>query len=263
MGGWHAVSGKARAVATATGAWNITHFEFSPTHKPVTVTTSNNTDTSATNSSRDYFHTLTTGADYSFEITWEPNTVPIHQYGRAEPHHYETVWSAVPELTDTSAIRGDWVEYNVDDKFTGWRWTSPTLQEPNDEDHKRLEELAEKRNKDFLKKEQERKEERLQARAKSMELLQGWLTAMEYRMLTDQGELEIPSSMEANTVFVVKRDPYSKVLKKVGGKPTEELCVVLENDGYPDGDILLSKILLLKSDPVKFQKIANVYPVAA
>lgn len=105
------------------------------------------------------------------------------------------------------------------------------------------------------------KEEQLQARAKSMELLQDWLTAKEYRALTDQGELEIPSAMESDVVFLVKRDPQAKVVKVVKGKPKEMLCVLPEEPGYADGDVLLSKIMMLKTDPARFQKLANVYPI--
>jgi hypothetical protein len=187
-------------------------------------------------------------------------------------------------MDEAPVSRGEWVlirEIGRPDPV-GWEWASPSLQPPTDEDYRKLDRcqleqldqnFSEQKLRDmmFLAPPESRRllneiadkhrEELLQARARSMELLQEWLNADEYKALTEIGELEIPSAAEADVVFVVKRDPQSKVLKKVKGEPVEHLCVVPEED-LPDGDVLLSKILLLKCNEPQFIKIANRYPIA-
>ena len=112
---------------------------------------------------------------------------------------------------------------------------------------------------------------RKDAHETSMKLLRQWLSEMEYNYLMEQGQLELPSQYEKDTIYIVKKDALAKV--KIASKKklscihqpliieTGDACINI-NPEYPLGDILLSKIAMLKSDEKQFLDIANVnyYP---
>ena len=112
---------------------------------------------------------------------------------------------------------------------------------------------------------------RKDAHETSMKLLRQWLSEMEYNYLMEQGQLELPSQYEKDTIYIVKKDALAKV--KIASKKklscihqpliieTGDACINI-NPEYPLGDILLSKIAMLKSDEKQFLDIANInyYP---
>lgn len=96
----------------------------------------------------------------------------------------------------------------------------------------------------------------LKAKYKSEKLIRQWLSPDEYRALVVDGEVEMPSAEEDDTIFIVKRDPIAMVDVKKKGEYSHKLCLVAEDMEYPIGDQLLSKILLLKTDEKRFKEIA-------
>jgi len=94
------------------------------------------------------------------------------------------------------------------------------------------------------------------AKEKSEKLLKAWLSPKEYQGLLNKGELEIPSVMDEDTIFIIKRDPNEMVQVRKKGEYLHKLCAVAEDLEMPVGDQLLSKFLLLKTDERKFKEIA-------
>ncbi len=78
----------------------------------------------------------------------------------------------------------------------------------------------------------------------------------EYDSLKLHGELEIPSKMNDEIIFIVKKDPNAMVDVKKKGKYSHKICAVAEDLEMPVGDQLLSKVLLLKTDEKSFREIA-------
>jgi len=108
-----------------------------------------------------------------------------------------------------------------------------------------------------IKKQMSKKEKiLLYAKRKSEKLLQQMLSKKEYDSLKLHGELEIPSSMEEEVIFIVKKDPNAMVDVKKNGKYSHKICAVAEDLEMPVGDQLLSKILLLKTDEKSFREVA-------
>jgi hypothetical protein len=93
------------------------------------------------------------------------------------------------------------------------------------------------------------------AHERSMKLLKRWLTKNEWDALINKGELEIPSTINNDEIYIIKKAAYEKVLLKKAGKLVSQHCLVTDKH-YPDGDVLLNKILLLKTDEKQFLKIA-------
>ena len=96
----------------------------------------------------------------------------------------------------------------------------------------------------------------LRAKRKSEKLLRQMLSKKEYDSLKLHGELEIPSSMEEEVIFIVKKDPNAMVDVKKKGKYSHKICAVAEDMEMPVGDQLLSKVLLLKTDEKAFREVA-------
>ena len=96
----------------------------------------------------------------------------------------------------------------------------------------------------------------LKAKRKSEKLLRQMLSKKEYDSLKLHGELEIPSSMEEEVIFIVKKDPNAMVDVKKKGKYSHKICAVAEDMEMPVGDQLLSKVLLLKTDEKAFREVA-------
>jgi len=108
-----------------------------------------------------------------------------------------------------------------------------------------------------IKKEMTKKDKILfRAKKKSEKLLKSILSSNEYNSLKLHGEIEIPSVMEDEVIFIVKKDPNAMVDVKKNGKYSHKICAVAEDLEMPVGDQLLSKILLLKTDEKKFREVA-------
>ncbi len=84
-------------------------------------------------------------------------------------------------------------------------------------------------------------------------LLKQWLTEDEIRWLVKQGELTIKHEDES---YIIKKDAYSTVKVVDRNKKIDEYCMVLKKSGGTDTDLLLSKILMIKTNPKKFKEIA-------
>lgn len=108
-----------------------------------------------------------------------------------------------------------------------------------------------------IKKEMTKKDKILfRAKRKSEKLLRNMLSKKEYDSLKLHGELEIPSSMEDEVIFIVKKDPNAMVDVKKNGKYSHKICAVSQDLEMPVGDQLLSKVLLLKTDEKSFREVA-------
>jgi len=94
------------------------------------------------------------------------------------------------------------------------------------------------------------------AKEKSEKLLKSWLSPKEYQGLLNKGQLEIPSVIDEDTIFIIKRDPNEMVQVKKKGEYSHRLCAIAEDLEMPVGDQLLSKLLLLKTDEQRFKEIA-------
>lgn len=97
------------------------------------------------------------------------------------------------------------------------------------------------------------------ANKKSMKLLKEWLSAAEYKYLMEEGNLELPSQHEKDTIYIVNKDPMKRIGIKKKGKVVEKSLCIHASHSYPTGDILLANIMLLKTDEKKFLEIANVH----
>ena len=95
--------------------------------------------------------------------------------------------------------------------------------------------------------------ELFKSHARSVKLLTEWLSEDEMRWLVKQGELTIKHDDET---YIIKKEAYSTVKVVDGNKKQEEYCMVLKQSGATDIDLLLSKILMIKTNPKKFKEIA-------
>lgn len=96
----------------------------------------------------------------------------------------------------------------------------------------------------------------LRAKRKSEKLLRQMLSKKEYDSLKLHGELQIPSKMEDEVIFIVKKDPNQMVDVKKNGSYSYKLCAIAKDLEMPVGDQLLSKVLLIKTDEKKFREVA-------
>lgn len=117
-----------------------------------------------------------------------------------------------------------------------------------------LMQIFEKVPKDLIKGEEDAK--LVKAKARSEKLLKQWLSPAEYKGLQMQGEIEIPSKMEEDVIFIIKKDPNAMVEVKKKGQFSHRLCAVAEDLDFPVGDQLLSKVALIKTDEKSFREIA-------
>jgi hypothetical protein len=97
------------------------------------------------------------------------------------------------------------------------------------------------------------------ANNKSLELLKKWLSTEEYHYLMEEGNLELPSQHEKNTVYIINKDPMKRIGIKKAGKLVEKSLCIHADHTYAIGDALLANIMLLKTDEKKFLKTANVH----
>lgn len=95
-----------------------------------------------------------------------------------------------------------------------------------------------------------------QAEKKSIKLLKSWLDEHEFNEIMKRGELEI---FAEDAVYIVKKNPHSTVKKTEKDGTIKSFCLIPQHLGYATGDILLAKILMLKTDPKNFEKQANGY----
>lgn len=96
------------------------------------------------------------------------------------------------------------------------------------------------------------------AERKSKKLLKSWLSEKEYDSLMNLGQMEIYNDDE---IFIVKKNPNETVtVKKNNGRGDcqlkQEFCIIPDKYGYASGDVLLSKIMMIKTDPEKFKQVA-------
>jgi hypothetical protein len=99
---------------------------------------------------------------------------------------------------------------------------------------------------------------RKQAEDKSMQLLKSWLSESEYNYLME-GDLELPSQYEKDTIYIINKDPTKRIGIKKAGKVVEKSLCIHTDYAYATGDQLLANIMLLKSNEKEFLKIANVH----
>jgi len=88
---------------------------------------------------------------------------------------------------------------------------------------------------------------------RSNKLLKEWLTEDEYRWLVCQGELRIKHEDET---FIIKKESFSKVEVVNKNNEKSSYCFITRDSGVTDPDILLTKILMIKTNPKKFKEIA-------
>lgn len=101
------------------------------------------------------------------------------------------------------------------------------------------------------------------ANKKSLKLLKKWLSPEEYQYLMEDGNLELPSQHEKDTIYIINKDPMKRIGIKKNGKVVEKsLCIHTEHS-YAVGDQLLANIMLLKTDEKKFLNVANVHHMFA
>lgn len=84
-------------------------------------------------------------------------------------------------------------------------------------------------------------------------LLKEWLSEDEMRWLVHQGELKVEHDDET---YIIKKEAYSTVKVVDKEKKIHEYCMVLKESGGNELDLLLSKILMIKTNPKKFKEVA-------
>lgn len=98
------------------------------------------------------------------------------------------------------------------------------------------------------------------ANEKSMKLLKQWLSTEEYNYLMEKGELELPSK-EKEEIYIVKRDAHARVVVKDKNTKKTKHYLCVNPVGFPEGDMLLSKILAIKTDEKQFLQTAIAHQV--
>ena len=107
----------------------------------------------------------------------------------------------------------------------------------------------------------QRIEDKAKINEKANELLKKWLSPAEYNYLQENKEVEFPSQYEKDVIYIVKKDAKRKVVKKVNGVATHELCILPLEYQFTNDDGLLSKILMLKTNEKEFIEITTHYPL--
>jgi len=119
--------------------------------------------------------------------------------------------------------------------------------------------IFEEPSKEIKKQMSKREKKLLVAKRKSEKLLKQFLSKKEYDSLKLHGELAIPSKMDSEVIFIVKKDPNQMVDVKKKDIYSHKLCAVAEDLEMPVGDQLLSKVMLIKTDEKKFREVAIRY----
>ena len=187
-------------------------------------------------------------SDTVLDFAWNnPNTTFLNAELR--------VTSSTDNSTARSRFRFNGTSSQLQAEFNTWTTTSWTLGAVGKVRHA-LMQIFEEPSKE-IKKEMSKKEKiLLRAKRRSEKLLRQMLSKKEYDSLKLHGELEIPSKMEEEVIFIVKKDPNAMVDVKRKGTYSHKLCAVSEDLEMPVGDQLLSKVLLLKTDEKKFREVA-------
>ena len=94
----------------------------------------------------------------------------------------------------------------------------------------------------------------LKAHKKSVKLLRKWLSEDEFRWLVHQDELKVEHEDE---IYIIKKDPHSFVEVVKSDKTKEEYCLIPKDSGVAVGDALLSKIMMIKTNPKLFKQVAQ------
>jgi len=92
------------------------------------------------------------------------------------------------------------------------------------------------------------------ANTKSFELLREWITREEYESLMGKGELNIVSGKYLFTVYRNAGDSV-RIYNMAEDRNLGNFCLVCREGMYPDGDTLLTKIMLIKTDPEAYLQI--------
>lgn len=101
----------------------------------------------------------------------------------------------------------------------------------------------------------ERQQIYTKARDKSYELLKDWLSPNEFRDLMDDGQVHITTGDET---YTIKKDPNATVYCRNNkeDRVTGDYCLIMRDHTYPEGDVLLAKIMMIKTCPARFKQIA-------
>ncbi len=142
----------------------------------------------------------------------------------------------------------DWPEHFVDEEYTDeddWEVIPKQFNIPLTQAQTRMYE----RRQTIMRNQQFR-----EAHRKSFELLKEWLTEDEYHSLTVKHELNIISG---KYLFTISDDPGNTIhiTDAETGYNLGNYCLVCRDYRYPDGDTLLTKIMLIKTDPESFISI--------
>jgi len=203
-------------------------------------------------SNRLQFQTASTATDTTsgtvLDFAWNnPNTTFLNAELR--------VTSSTDNSTAYNRFRFNGTSQQLQAEFNTWTTTSWTLGAVGKVRHA-LMQIFEEPSKE-IKKEMSKKEKiLLRAKRRSEELLRQMLSKKEYDSLKLYGELEIPSKIDDEVIFIVKKDPNAMVDVKKKGTYSHKLCAVSEDLEMPVGDQLLSKLLLIKTDEKKFREVA-------
>jgi len=92
------------------------------------------------------------------------------------------------------------------------------------------------------------------ANTKSFELLKEWITDEEYDSLMNRGELNIISGKYLFTVYRNAGDSV-RIYNMEEDCNLGNFCLIIRDSCYPDGDTLLTKIMLIKTDPEAYLRI--------
>ena len=89
---------------------------------------------------------------------------------------------------------------------------------------------------------------------KSLILLKSWLSPNEYRDLMDDGILKIETGDE---IYHICKVPSQTVYcEKKDGTRVGDFCLVHSSGQFAIGDILLTKVMMIKTDPLNFKTIS-------
>lgn len=223
------------------------YWRVEPTGYATTTTTANNfvysTGSGTLTQQPIYCNTATTSG------TWTPTEYTFIPNGMSQPTYHEVHYDYAPNT---------WVEFRFPDLTPPHRINGESDEERRERIH-RFEEQVRIRNVDGnieYEKQRQKEAARFQkAQTRSMRLLKDWLSPIEYNYLME-GQLEIPSKIHDDEVWIVKREAMKRVVRKIKGKAVSEHCIIPAMD-VPEGDILLSKIILLKTNEEEFIKTSN------
>jgi len=194
------------------------------------------------------FDTQTTTSGTVLDFAWNnPRTTFLNAEIR--------VTSSTDNSTASNRFHYNGTSQQLQADFNTWTTTSWTFGAVGKVRHA-LMQIFEEPTKEIKKQMSKKEKILLRAKRRSEELLRQMLSKKEYDSLKLHGELEIPSKIDDEVIFIVKKDPNAMVDVKKKGTYSHKLCAVSEDLEMPVGDQLLSKVLLLKTDEKKFREVA-------